>query len=167
MAANICGKPTAYDAVPYVWSDQLGGRLQIFGRVGADDEVRYVFGGPDEPKFVAVTGDGNRLTAVVGFGGRAQAAPVPQAARRGRLLAGGARAGRRGRLTLGPHAASSAAASRGTAAWLRTAPGRSTHSAKASTTAPCAQSATVGPKKCHSVPSTSPPTGSRPPQQTV
>jgi NADPH-dependent 2,4-dienoyl-CoA reductase/sulfur reductase-like enzyme len=67
VAANICGRPTSYDAVPYVWSDQLGGRLQIFGRVGADDEVRYVFGGPDEPKFVAVTGDGNRLNAVVGF----------------------------------------------------------------------------------------------------
>jgi NADPH-dependent 2,4-dienoyl-CoA reductase/sulfur reductase-like enzyme len=67
VAANIGGRPTTYDALPYVWSDQLGGRLQIFGRVGADDEVRYVFGGPDEPRFVAVTGNGGRLTAVVGF----------------------------------------------------------------------------------------------------
>jgi NADPH-dependent 2,4-dienoyl-CoA reductase/sulfur reductase-like enzyme len=67
VAANISGRPTVYDAQPYVWSDQLGGRLQIFGRVGADDEVRYVFGGPDEPRFVAVTGNGGRLNAVVGF----------------------------------------------------------------------------------------------------
>lgn len=59
VAANVCGRPTAYDGVPYVWSDQLGARLQIFGRVGPTDEVHYVFGGPDESRFVAVVGDGN------------------------------------------------------------------------------------------------------------
>ncbi|MET7392835.1 FAD-dependent oxidoreductase [Dactylosporangium sp. NPDC005572] len=68
VAANLCGRPTEYDAVPYVWSDQLGARLQIFGRVRPGDEVRYVFGGPDEPRFVAVAGHGDELSAVVGFG---------------------------------------------------------------------------------------------------
>lgn len=75
VAANICGRPTAYEAEPYVWSDQFGARLQIFGRVRPDDEVRYVFGGPDEPRFVAVTGDGSRLNAVVGFGALRQLLP--------------------------------------------------------------------------------------------
>jgi NADPH-dependent 2,4-dienoyl-CoA reductase/sulfur reductase-like enzyme len=66
-AANIAGTPTVYDAVPYVWSDQLGGRLQIFGRVRAEDELRFVFGSPDEPKFVAVTHRGGVLQSAVGF----------------------------------------------------------------------------------------------------
>jgi 3-phenylpropionate/trans-cinnamate dioxygenase ferredoxin reductase subunit len=67
VAANICGHATVYGALPYVWSDQLGGRLQIVGRVRPTDEVRYVFGGPDEPRFVAVTGGPDGLGAVVGF----------------------------------------------------------------------------------------------------
>jgi 3-phenylpropionate/trans-cinnamate dioxygenase ferredoxin reductase subunit len=75
VAKNITGTPTVYDAVPYVWSDQLGARLQIFGRVGPDDEVRFVHGGPDEPSFVAVTGDGTRLHAVVGYGAMKQLLP--------------------------------------------------------------------------------------------
>lgn len=75
VAKNIAGTPTVYDAVPYVWSDQLGARLQIFGRVHPDDEVRYVFGGPDEPAFVAVTGDGTRLHAAIGYGAMKQLLP--------------------------------------------------------------------------------------------
>jgi NADPH-dependent 2,4-dienoyl-CoA reductase/sulfur reductase-like enzyme len=75
VAANILGAATVYDAVPYVWSDQLGARLQIFGRIRPDDEVRYVFGGPDEAKFVAVAGRGDRLSAVVGFGALKQLLP--------------------------------------------------------------------------------------------
>lgn len=75
VAKNIAGTPTVYDAVPYVWSDQLGARLQIFGRVRPDDEVRFVHGGPDEPSFVAVTGDGTRLHAVVGYGAMKQLLP--------------------------------------------------------------------------------------------
>ena len=75
VAANILGKRTTYDAVPYVWSDQLGARLQIFGRIRPDDDVRYVFGGPDEARFVAVAGRGEQLTAVVGFGALKQLLP--------------------------------------------------------------------------------------------
>jgi NADPH-dependent 2,4-dienoyl-CoA reductase/sulfur reductase-like enzyme len=68
VAANIGGVPTVYDAVPYVWSDQLGARLQVFGRVRPDDELRYVVGGPDDEKFVAVLGAEDQLHAVVGYG---------------------------------------------------------------------------------------------------
>jgi 3-phenylpropionate/trans-cinnamate dioxygenase ferredoxin reductase subunit len=68
VAANIHGTPTAYDGVPYVWTDQLGARLQIFGRVRPQDEVRYVLGGPEDDTFVAVTGGPDGLQAAVGFG---------------------------------------------------------------------------------------------------
>jgi 3-phenylpropionate/trans-cinnamate dioxygenase ferredoxin reductase subunit len=78
VAANICGRPKAYEALPYVWSDQLGARLQIFGRVGPDDEIRYVFGGPDEARFVATAGKGEELHAVVGFGAIKQLLPYRQ-----------------------------------------------------------------------------------------
>ena len=31
VAAGIAGEPTPHAAVPYVWTEQLGGRLQVFG----------------------------------------------------------------------------------------------------------------------------------------
>ncbi|HEY3260323.1 MAG TPA: FAD-dependent oxidoreductase [Pseudonocardiaceae bacterium] len=68
VAANLTGTPTSYDAMPYVWSDQLGGRLQIIGRVRPHDEIRFVYGGPDEERFVAITGGDGVLQSVVGFG---------------------------------------------------------------------------------------------------
>jgi 3-phenylpropionate/trans-cinnamate dioxygenase ferredoxin reductase subunit len=67
VAANICGQGRTHDSLPYVWSDQLGGRLQIFGRVQADDEVNYVLGDASSDAFVAITGREDRLNAVVGF----------------------------------------------------------------------------------------------------
>lgn len=78
VAANLCGTPTPYTALPYVWSDQLGARLQIVGRVQPDDDLRYVFGGPDEPKFAAVTGSAGELHAVVGFGAIRELMPFRQ-----------------------------------------------------------------------------------------
>lgn len=83
VAANIGGRPIGYDALPYVWSDQLGARLQVFGRVGAADEVRYVVGGADTDRFVAVTGDQDAPRAVVGFGAVRELMPY-----RALLLAG-------------------------------------------------------------------------------
>jgi NADPH-dependent 2,4-dienoyl-CoA reductase/sulfur reductase-like enzyme len=68
VAANICGQGRTHDALPYVWSDQLGGRLQIFGRVQPDDDVHYVLGDASSDAFVAITGGDGRLNAVVGFG---------------------------------------------------------------------------------------------------
>jgi len=68
VAANLAGTPTVYDAPPYVWSDQLGSRLQVVGRVRPQDDVRFVHGGPGEERFVAVTGGDGSLQSVVGFG---------------------------------------------------------------------------------------------------
>lgn len=67
VAANICGQGRTHDSLPYVWSDQLGGRLQIFGRVQADDDVHYVLGDASSDAFVAITGREDRLNAVVGY----------------------------------------------------------------------------------------------------
>ncbi len=67
VAANLCGQGRTHDSLPYVWSDQLAGRLQIFGRVQPDDDVHYVLGDESADAFVAITGRADRLNAVVGF----------------------------------------------------------------------------------------------------
>jgi NADPH-dependent 2,4-dienoyl-CoA reductase/sulfur reductase-like enzyme len=67
VTANLTGTPTVHDAVPYVWSDQLGSRVQVVGRVRPSDEVRVVYGDLDGP-FVALTGGDGGLSAAVGFG---------------------------------------------------------------------------------------------------
>nr|WP_275585844.1 oxidoreductase C-terminal domain-containing protein [Geodermatophilus sabuli] len=63
----MTGTPTVHDAVPYVWSDQLGTRVQVVGRVRPSDEVRVVHGDLAGP-FVALTGGDGRLSAAVGVG---------------------------------------------------------------------------------------------------
>jgi 3-phenylpropionate/trans-cinnamate dioxygenase ferredoxin reductase subunit len=70
VAAAITGAPAPFDPLPYVWSDQLDARLQVFGQVGPHDEVVYVEGGPDAAEFVAVTGRDGALHAVVAVGAR-------------------------------------------------------------------------------------------------
>jgi 3-phenylpropionate/trans-cinnamate dioxygenase ferredoxin reductase subunit len=70
VAAAITGTPAPYDPLPYVWSDQLSARLQVFGQVGPHDEVVYVEGDPDTWEFVAVTGRDGALNAVVAVGAR-------------------------------------------------------------------------------------------------
>ena len=67
VAANLTGTPTRHEAVPYVWTEQLGGRLQVFGRVRPQDELRVVHGDLGGA-FVAVTGGEGRLQAAVGIG---------------------------------------------------------------------------------------------------
>jgi NADPH-dependent 2,4-dienoyl-CoA reductase/sulfur reductase-like enzyme len=84
VAANICGQGRTHDALPYVWSDQLGGRLQIFGRVQPNDDVHYVLGDASSDAFVAITGGDGRLNAVVGFGAVRELLPYRK------LLLGGA-----------------------------------------------------------------------------
>jgi NADPH-dependent 2,4-dienoyl-CoA reductase/sulfur reductase-like enzyme len=66
VAANLTGTPTVHDPVPYVWSDQLGGRLQVFGRVRPQDEIRLVHGDLDG-SFLALAGGDGRLQGAVGF----------------------------------------------------------------------------------------------------
>ena len=67
VADNLTGTPKVHDAVPYVWTEQLGGRLLVYGRVQPQDELRIVHGDLDD-EFVAVTGGKGLLQAVVGFG---------------------------------------------------------------------------------------------------
>jgi 3-phenylpropionate/trans-cinnamate dioxygenase ferredoxin reductase subunit len=67
VADNLTGTPKVHDAVPYVWTEQLGGRLLVYGRVRPQDELRVVHGDL-EGEFVAVTGGQGLLQAVVGFG---------------------------------------------------------------------------------------------------
>jgi len=74
VAANLTGEPTVHDALPYVWTDQLGARLQVFGQVRPQDELRVVFGDL-EGSFVAVTGGDGLLRSVIGFGAIKQLMP--------------------------------------------------------------------------------------------
>jgi NADPH-dependent 2,4-dienoyl-CoA reductase/sulfur reductase-like enzyme len=62
VVAGLLGLPVPAEAVPYVWSDQFGHRIQVGGRCGPDDELRVV---RDDDVFVAITGRGARLASVV------------------------------------------------------------------------------------------------------
>jgi 3-phenylpropionate/trans-cinnamate dioxygenase ferredoxin reductase subunit len=74
VAANLTGEPTVHDALPYVWTDQLGARLQVFGQVRPQDELRVVFGDL-EGSFVAISGGDGLLRSVMGFGAIKQLMP--------------------------------------------------------------------------------------------
>jgi NADPH-dependent 2,4-dienoyl-CoA reductase/sulfur reductase-like enzyme len=84
VAANLTGTPTEHAALPYVWTEQLGGRAQVWGRVRPQDELRVVHGDLDGD-FVAATGGDGVAQSVIGF--RA----VPVAMRYRRLLEAGVR----------------------------------------------------------------------------
>jgi 3-phenylpropionate/trans-cinnamate dioxygenase ferredoxin reductase component len=59
LAGDGPGEP--FDPVPYFWSDQYDRKLQLTGRVAADDTVEVVEGSLDERRFVALIGRGDRL----------------------------------------------------------------------------------------------------------
>ncbi|MFN3164121.1 MAG: NAD(P)/FAD-dependent oxidoreductase [Pseudohongiellaceae bacterium] len=40
-AANLCGKPTVYDAVPWFWSDQYDIKLQSVGLIEGHDQIVF------------------------------------------------------------------------------------------------------------------------------
>jgi 3-phenylpropionate/trans-cinnamate dioxygenase ferredoxin reductase subunit len=65
VAAALTGSPAPFDPLPYVWSDQLGTRIQVFGQVRPGDELVYVEGGPDAAEFVATSGGDGATQAVV------------------------------------------------------------------------------------------------------
>jgi NADPH-dependent 2,4-dienoyl-CoA reductase/sulfur reductase-like enzyme len=66
LSSTLTGTPTPCTVVPYVWSDQFGKRLQIFGRVGADDDIDIVF--EDADRFVATARRMGQLEGVVAYG---------------------------------------------------------------------------------------------------
>jgi NADPH-dependent 2,4-dienoyl-CoA reductase/sulfur reductase-like enzyme len=70
VAAALTGTPAPFDPLPYVWSDQLGARVQVFGQIRPGDDLVYVEGGPEEAEFVAVSGGDGTLQAVVALGAR-------------------------------------------------------------------------------------------------
>jgi NADPH-dependent 2,4-dienoyl-CoA reductase/sulfur reductase-like enzyme len=70
LAGILTGAREPYDPQPYVWSDQLGGRLQVWGEIRPGDEVAYIYGGADAEEFVAVSGRDGWLTGVAAFGAR-------------------------------------------------------------------------------------------------
>jgi NADPH-dependent 2,4-dienoyl-CoA reductase/sulfur reductase-like enzyme len=61
------GEATAYQAVPFFWSDQYGARIQFLGRARETDDVEVVHGSVDERSFVALYGRAGRLRAVLGL----------------------------------------------------------------------------------------------------
>ncbi len=67
VAATLTGTPTPCDALPYVWTEQHGGRLQVHGRLRPQDELHFVAGGPDEDAFVALSAGDGVLQGVAGL----------------------------------------------------------------------------------------------------
>lgn len=74
VAANLTGEHQQHDAVPYVWSDQLDSRLQVFGRIRPQDELHIVHGDL-AGSFVVVSGTDGLLQGAVGFGAARQLMP--------------------------------------------------------------------------------------------
>ena len=90
LAATLTGQPTRYDPLPYVWSDQLGGKLQLWGELRPQDEVLYLAGDATSEEFVAVSGGDGLLRGVVAFGARREAMRAMRMLRAGaRWQAGG------------------------------------------------------------------------------
>jgi 3-phenylpropionate/trans-cinnamate dioxygenase ferredoxin reductase component len=67
VAANILGGSTAYDPVPYFWSEQFGRMVQYVGYHGDADKLIWR-GRPAEAKWAACWLAGDRLVAVLTVG---------------------------------------------------------------------------------------------------
>lgn len=74
VAANLTGGDQRHDALPYVWSDQLDSRLQVFGRIRPQDDLHVVQGDLDG-SFVALSGGDGVLQGAAGFGAVRQLMP--------------------------------------------------------------------------------------------
>jgi 3-phenylpropionate/trans-cinnamate dioxygenase ferredoxin reductase subunit len=81
VAATILGTPTVMQTVPYVWSDQLGIKLQIAGHITPEDEIEFVL--DEDGKWLALTGSGG-----VQHGIAAVKAPGPFIKQKMKLAAG-------------------------------------------------------------------------------
>ncbi|MDQ6783228.1 MAG: NAD(P)/FAD-dependent oxidoreductase [Actinomycetota bacterium] len=55
-----------FGPVPYVWSDQLGIKLQLVGLPAPGDEIQVLEGSPGEGRWLAAYGRGGRLVAALG-----------------------------------------------------------------------------------------------------
>jgi NADPH-dependent 2,4-dienoyl-CoA reductase/sulfur reductase-like enzyme len=61
VSATLTGTPTVCAAVPYVWSDQHGHKLQIAGRLLPADELTWIVDEPD--RFLVLAGSGGEQHA--------------------------------------------------------------------------------------------------------
>jgi 3-phenylpropionate/trans-cinnamate dioxygenase ferredoxin reductase subunit len=61
------GGAAPYAAVPFVWSDQYGTKIQAAGRFSGADRMEIVHGSPESGRFVAVFERGERISGVLGF----------------------------------------------------------------------------------------------------
>jgi len=68
LAADGHDRATAFEPVPFVWSDQYDVKIQSVGRFTADDDVHIAHGSLEERRFVALFGRGDRLVGALGFG---------------------------------------------------------------------------------------------------
>ena len=66
---------TAYESVPFFWSDQYTSRIQFLGRAEGDETVEIVAGSPDENSFVALYHQGDEFRAVLGVSRPKQTMP--------------------------------------------------------------------------------------------
>lgn len=66
VAADILGADETYEPVTYVWSEQLGHRLQVLSLPGPDDSFHLVHGQPDG-RWVGLYESGGILTAAAGL----------------------------------------------------------------------------------------------------
>jgi NADPH-dependent 2,4-dienoyl-CoA reductase/sulfur reductase-like enzyme len=73
VAAGITGTTARYAPLPYVWSDQLGTRLQVWGDIRTDDTLRCVHGSPGAAEFVLAADRGGQMCGVVALGARREA----------------------------------------------------------------------------------------------
>jgi NADPH-dependent 2,4-dienoyl-CoA reductase/sulfur reductase-like enzyme len=73
LADVLTGTPAVYAPVPYVWSDQLGTRLQVWGDVRPEDELHCRFGDPGAGEFVFASGGDGVMRGVVALGARREA----------------------------------------------------------------------------------------------
>ncbi|MER7503789.1 FAD-dependent oxidoreductase [Nonomuraea pusilla] len=77
----VSGEPAELSAVPYVWSDQYGVKIQIVGRPDPGHEVTLVEGSLEQARFLALYTAEGRVRAAVAFG-------RPRLAARARPLVG-------------------------------------------------------------------------------
>jgi NADPH-dependent 2,4-dienoyl-CoA reductase/sulfur reductase-like enzyme len=73
LADVLTGAPARYAPVPYVWSDQLGTRLQVWGDIRPEDELHCRFGAVDADEFVFTSGGDGVMRGVVALGARREA----------------------------------------------------------------------------------------------
>ncbi|MEZ5165123.1 MAG: oxidoreductase C-terminal domain-containing protein [Acidimicrobiales bacterium] len=68
LVDDEAGEPAEpFTPVPWFWSDQYDRKIQLAGRIRADDEMQVVTGSVEERRFAALYGRAGRLVGVLGF----------------------------------------------------------------------------------------------------